>query len=259
MHIPSNTLKQAAWIIISLGVIETLLLIHAIYTQTSFSGGSIIYILLGGFLLTKDKIAYRISQFLFIMLFLFLPAAFVMFFVMAGQVYTATDIPVKWDVFNINSLILLVYMGFICYLTLLLHHPATRTALSLPVYNSDRRTLYVPIKRVIVFPLIFLVFAGLLMGPHLLSNPYKAVTAGLSDDVSVYQKVGKIEKLELLVSNVYNWHSVSIWRIYGEQGNGIYTTVLDRDFNLNITEYGKKSDAGNCKPDDTSANQPVRT
>ena len=60
-----NTLKNAAWILITLGIAETLVLINAIQIKTNYSGGAIIYIIIGLFVLKKDKFAYKVSQFIF--------------------------------------------------------------------------------------------------------------------------------------------------------------------------------------------------
>jgi len=237
---PSNTLKQAAWLIIILGVIDTLFLIYAIKERLSYSGGSVVYILLGIFLLKKGKIAYKFSQFIFTTFFLLIPAGIIITFFMLFQIYTATDISTKWDVFGLNYIIFILYLGVVVYLVFLLHHPNTRKEMSLDVYDSDIRTLYIPPKRVLLIPLLFIAFFVALSWPFVLNNPYKIITTGLSEDKHVHAKVGDINQFDLLASRTHNWHAITFWRVHGDSSIGLYRAVLDPDLNLMIEEYGRK-------------------
>lgn len=240
MAATNNKLVRAAWILIILGIFETLFLVYAIYSKSSFSGGAFIYILLGIFLLKRGRIAYKLSQFIFTMLFLFVPAGLTMFLLMFGQIHTAGNVPISLELFDSSGIILIIYIAIISYLVMLLHHPSTRYQLSLEAYDSDRRTLYIPKKRAIIIPICFLIFVGLIMGPNIVRNPYVSITAGLAGNVDIKNKVGNITSLELLASNTHNWNTVTVWKIHGDIGKGVYTAILDPKSSLKIKHYGQK-------------------
>ncbi len=235
MEMLSNTLRRAAWILISLGIVETLFLIHAIYTGGSFAGGAFFYILLGIFLLRKGKIAYRLSQFTFTLAFFTILVFLVTFLVIAGQIYTATDIPIRLSALGMGIIVLIIYCGVIGYLVMLLHHPDTRRELNLDAYQSSVSTLHIPLARVIIIPLLLLVIvlAGML-GPHLVKNPYVPITVGLSEDTDVRRKVGDITLLELVAFEAEGWNIDTIWRVHGDKGSGVFRAKIDPDSKLRI-------------------------
>ena len=248
MNPTKNTLRTAGWVLIGLGVLESFLLVYAIYAGGSFSGGAFLYCIIGIFLLRKDKTAYKISQFLFTFMLLFIPAACVLFSIMAIQIFTATDIPLTWQLINVYTLMLVVYVTVVGYLVMLLHHPNTREAMSLDKYESDISTLFIPKKRVVILSAIMLMLGGLIMGPHLLDNPYKTITSELSNNIKVSNQVGEVEAFELLGSNVNNWNVYSVWNVSGTKGQGIFNVVLNPERALEITGENERDKQNDCAP-----------
>ena len=137
-------LKKAGWILIILGSLETLFLIYAVINKNSFTGGSILYVIIGLFLIKGGIKSYKFSQFIFTMIILFIPASIIFNLVMSIQIYLATDVSVSSDYMNIYNLIIFAYVIIIAYLVMLLHHPKTRDELSLERYDSEITTLYIP-------------------------------------------------------------------------------------------------------------------
>ncbi|PIQ32278.1 MAG: hypothetical protein CO186_09640 [Zetaproteobacteria bacterium CG_4_9_14_3_um_filter_49_83] len=87
-----------------------------------------------------------------------------------------------------------------------------------------------------------MVFTMLMSGPHLLHNPYKIVVSKIIHSDVVTNRVGEIDRLELISTGEFNWHVVSYWRVFGSKSEGEYRTELDLDsrFTLN-DEMDKKS------------------
>lgn len=254
-----NTLKNAAWILIMLGIIETSFFIYAIQTKTSFSGGAFLYIIIGLFILKKDKTAYKITQFIFTMMVLAVPSILLLYLIIFFQVVFSSDISVSYSLFGYGSLYTIIYFGVACYLVMLLHHPTTRKELSLNEYVSNINTLFIPIKRFMVIPLVLFGFSALIAGPTIYPNPYKKIVNGISKDSNVYSKVGNITSLNLLRTNTHNWTNYSYWEVNGEKGKGVFFTKLDTESNLNIEEYGRKKNHSDCnKPNSKGQNASLK-
>jgi hypothetical protein len=229
-----NTLKLAAWALILIGTLETIFLVYAIRTGTNFSGGAFLYIIAGIFLLKKNRTVYKFSLFTFTTLFALIPAAIIFLTLVVAQLYTATDIPISWRIPVEDSLVAFVYLGLIVVLAALLYHPNTREALSLEKYRGRVWTMYMSQSRFFAVMAASVAIAGLLVGPHILHNPYKLIVAGLQADGEIRNRVGELEQLELLYSAENNWHVVSDWKITGKKGQGTYRTVLNPNSSLTI-------------------------
>ncbi len=243
-----NTLKWAAWLLILLGTFETALLGYAIATGGSFSGGSVLYIVAGIFLLRKNRTDYKIVQFYFTAFFSLLPALLLFLAVTAVQLHTATTIPLSWRMPWPAMALGVVYGLAVLALVALLHHPGTREALSLQPYRASVRTLYMPRLRFALLFCFSIAFVSLLAGPYLLTNPYKAITAELAASPAVVQAVGQVKRLELLSTMEQNWHVVSYWKVVGTKGQDRYKTELTSGTAVAVEAYGRKK---NCVPEAT--------
>jgi len=133
-----NTLKLAAWMLIGLGSIETTLLIWALISNGSFSGGAFLYIIAGLSLLKKNTTDYKVVLFILTCISALIPAAIAMSALTAFQVVTATDIPLSWKGFGFGgaSIVVILYILMVSVLLALLYHPHTRKILSLNVYSA---------------------------------------------------------------------------------------------------------------------------
>lgn len=232
-----STLKAAAWILIALGVYETGMLVWAVASDESFSGGAFLYIIAGIFLFKKNTKDYHFLLFLFSALFSLIPAGIALFGLMALQINMATDIPLSWGDFGLEMIEVLIDIGFVIALVALLHHPNTRETLSLKPYRGTIHTLYMSRMRFGSVIGVSMVFFILLGGPHILHNPYKETVDGIVKSESVIEKVGNIKRLELLSTSESNWHVISYWRVYGTNSDEMYRTDLGPDLRFQIEYY----------------------
>ncbi|MFK8026637.1 MAG: hypothetical protein AB8C40_01100, partial [Gammaproteobacteria bacterium] len=231
-------LNRAGWILIILGTLETLLLIYAVVTKSSFTGGSFLYIIIGIFLIKKGVKSYKFSQFIFTAILLVIPASLIFNILQSIQLFTASDIDVTSGIFTIHHIIFCAYILFVAYIVMLLHHPDTRAELSLQKYDSNISTLYVPKRRVIIFSILFIVFSGVIAGPHMLTNSFKTIIAGIIENELVIDKVGEVESLNLISTNYNNWSAITFWKINGMNDNAEFIAILDPESNLEVYEFG---------------------
>jgi len=234
-----DTIKLAAWVLIVIGILETIFFAYAIMSGESFSGGAFLYIVAGIFLFKKNKRVYKFLLFMFTTFLSLILAGIVLFGMMTAQIYFATDIPISWKGSSLYSLVFVFYIGLMIVLVALLHHPNTRHALSLKSYEATVHTLYMSRLRVGAVLGISVVFAALLVGPHVLHNPYKQIVAEIKKDALIADNVGEVQRLELIYTGEHNWHIYSDWRIIGTKGEGEYRVILSPRSHLTIESSRK--------------------
>ena len=233
----SAKLKAAATILIVLGLAETAVLVCAIWYKFSFSGGSLFYCYAGYRLLKRSAATYKyVTRGLLV--FLVLVTAGLLFIVALGvDVILADGISVELEEYG-SWLILVPYFILVPLLTALLYHPDTRAEFGLAELGKSAWTLYLGRPRAPAVLTIGLVLAGVLLGPHLLANPFQAIANFVRSDDGVRQKIGRPLSLAFLAFGEYNWTFSSRVRAGGSRGTGLYYADLAPDGTVTLDAYG---------------------
>jgi len=232
-------LRTAATILIVLGIAETAMFVYAIVHQVNFSGGSIFYCYAGYKLLRRSTIAYKwvIGM---LWLFLGLLVAGLLAIVILGVYFSLTDrLTVDLEEYSSWS-IATIYFVVIPVLVGLLYHPSTRKEFGLAEAGASMWTLYLGLPRASVILVIGLALMGVLIGPHLLTNPFQAVTNAFLHDDRVMQKLGRPESLVLLDVGEHNWTFMTKIRAKGDKATGFYYAYLAPDGAAKIDDYAYK-------------------
>ena len=242
----STRLKAAATILIVVGVVETAMIIYAIFHRIGFSGGSIFYCYAGYKLLKRSATTYKwVTGGLW--LFLSLLVAGLSVITILSMQFVLTD-GLSPDLEEYSSwLIVAAYFFVIPVLVALLYHPDTRKEFGLAEAGTSVWTLYLGLPRAPVVLAIGLVLTGVLIGPHLLTNPFQAVANALRHDDRVVRELGRPELLVLLDVSEHNWTFKTRIRAKGSKGTGLYYADLAPDGAVKLDAYAYEG-----LPEDTS-------
>jgi hypothetical protein len=218
----SAKLKVAATILVAVGVAETALFAYAIWRHENFSGGSLFYVYAGYKLLKGSARAYKfVTNGLLMFLSLMVTA---ILSIIAWSVYflSTNGLSFAFKPGGLELATVAAYFVLIPVLIALLYHPETRSEFGIAQTGTAVRTLYMGLPRASAVIAIGLVLMGILLGPHLMTNPFRVVASALRSDDGVAQKLGKIDSLTLLDVGEGNWTFNTRIRAKGSKGIGFY-------------------------------------
>lgn len=233
----SAKLTAAATILIVTGLAETGLLAYAISHHIGFAGGSLFYVYVGYKLLKRSVAVYKyVTKGLLV--FLTLLAAAILSIIAWGVYFLSVDgLSLAFELDGLGLAIAAAYFVLIPTLAALLYHPDTRSEFGLAEMGTSASTLYLGLRRISAVLAIGLVLAGVLLGPHLIANPFRAVTNALRSDDRVVQKLGRIELLALLDAGEGNWTFNTRIRAKGNKGTGFYYADVAPDGTVKFDAY----------------------
>ncbi len=233
----TNTLKTASLILITLGVIETCILVLAIIEKFSFSGGSIFYIYFGYRLLKKDSTHYRYINFWFQALLSLLLAGVLICIVTLIQILTVDNFHVSLGVNYYYILLIITYATIVISLVYFLKHPNTLHDLNLKDKGFKKNTLYLGKTKLIVISVFSIIFTILMTGIHLINNPYEKAKQEIINNKDINNNLGIISSISLLSTSIMNWNAELRVKVIGEKNTGYYYVDIDPDRTVNITIY----------------------
>lgn len=220
------------------GLAETVMLVYAVFHQLSFSGGSVVYCYAGYKLLKRSATTYKwVTRGLWLVLTL-LAAGLLITAMLGMQLVLTEGLFLGLEDYS-SWLILVLYVVVIPVLVALLYHPETRREFGLAEAGKSVWTLYMGLPRASSVPAIGSVLAGVLLGPHLLTNPFQAVANALRHDDRVIQEIGRPELLALLDAGEHNWTFTMRIRAEGSKGTGFYYADLAPDGVVTLDVYAR--------------------
>jgi len=232
----TTRLVAAAWILIAVGIVETIILVHAILHESSFSGGSLIYCYVGYKLLNRSHAIYKWVTRILLLYLSLLIAGLLAATIFSAQFMLARDLSIGLHG-DPMMLTVALYLLFIPLVAALLYHPDTRSQFGIKEPNKSPWTLYMGVPRALGVTAFGAVLMALLIGPHLLSNPFKVIVSALQNDERVLKIVGRPETLVLLDAREGNWTFTASVRAEKGTAVGFYYVDVEPDKAVKIDSY----------------------
>ena len=237
---PLDRLRIAAIILIVLGIIETIVFALAVKYGFSFGGGSIIYVYVGYRLLKRNPQTYKtVTRILTAVLAVLMSGAWFLLLIAA---YTATsEIRMSLSLPVTTTAVAIVYSVVVASLSYLLFHPETRRDLSLEQVGLNPWILYLTKRRAIGVAVSGAIICGLILGPHIKSNPLRPIVTAIQEDEQVQQSVGEIDQMSLSSFRVFNWTVHAAITVYGSTNTGSYYAELSSKGDVRLDGYDFES------------------
>lgn len=234
---PTDRLKVAALILIVLGVAETIVFVLAITREFNFAGGSLVYIYAGYRLLKRSTQTYKTVTRVLTAVVAFFMAGIWFSLLLTIYVLEVDGLTVKLTPPLIPILVSITYGAIIAALTSLLFHPDTRRELNLDPAGESAWMLFLSRKRMIGVVVSGCILAGLLLGPHLKSNPLQSIVSTIWQDPQVRTAVGSVDKISLLSIHAFNWTIHTAVEVVGSGNTGFYYAELPPNGTVRLDSY----------------------
>ncbi len=237
---PLDRLRIAAIILIVLGIIETIVFALAVKYGFSFGGGSIIYVYVGYRLLKRNPQTYKtVTRVLTAVLAVLMS---VVWFLLLIAAYTTTSgIGMNLSLPVATTAAAIAYSGVVTTLSYLLFHPETRCDLSLEQAGLNPWILHLTKRRAIGVAVSGAIICGLILGPHIKSNPLRPIATAIQEDEQVQQSVGEISQMSLSSFRVFNWTVHAAITVYGSTNTGSYYAELSSKGDVRLDSYDFES------------------
>jgi len=233
-----SPLQLAAVLLVVLGIAETILLVLAYIYKFSFSGGSVFYIYLGYRLFRKNQKTYKTTTRIVSGLLMLISAALIGLVLLASSLALTREISIRLDSeLSWPSLVTFGYCAVGLILAFLLFHPRTRAELDLPPAGENPWTLYLTNARLLTVLASGGALTALLIGPHILSNPFQEIVSALRQNRTVNVAVGEIDEIHLLSVTDYSWTIEARIAVIGSENTGYYYASLSPDRHTSFTSY----------------------
>jgi hypothetical protein len=233
---PIDRLRIAAIVLIVLGIIETIVFALAIKYGFSFGGGSIVYVYVGYRLLKRNPQTYKtVTRVLTAVLAVLISGVWLLLLIVA---YTSTsEIGMSLSLPVTTTAVAIAYSVIAATLSYLLFHPETRREVGLEQAGLTPWVLYLTKRRAIGVAVSGAIIAGLILGPHIKTNPLRPIAKAFQEDETVRQSVGDINQMTLSSFRVFNWTVHASVTVYGSTNTGSYYAELDPNGAVRLDSY----------------------
>lgn len=237
---PLDRLRIAAIILIVLGIIETIIFALAFKYGFSFGGGSVVYVYVGYRLLKRNPQTYKtVTRALTAVLAILMSG--VWFLLVIAAYTTTSEIGVSLSLPIATTAVAIAYSVVVASLSYLLFHPETRRGLGLEQAGPTPWILHLTKRRAIGIAVSGAIICGLILGPHVKSNPLRPIVTAVREDEQVQKSVGEISQISLSSFRVFNWTVQASITVYGSTNTGSYYAELDTNGEVNLDSYDFES------------------
>ncbi len=237
---PVDRLRIAAIILIVLGIIETIVFALAVKYGFSFGGGSIVYVYVGYRLSKRNPQTYKtVTRVLTAVLAILVSGVWLLLVI---ATYTSTsEIGMRLSLPVPTTAVAIAYSVVVASLSYLLFHPETRRGLGLEQAGINPWILHLTKRRAIGVAVSGATICGLILGPHVTSNPLGPIASAVREDEKVRQSVGEISQISLSRFWVFNWIVHASITVNGSTNTGFYYAELDPNGEVSLDSYDFES------------------
>lgn len=237
---PLDRLRIAAIILIVLGIVETIVFALAFNYGFSFGGGSVVYVYVGYRLLKRNPQTYKtVTRVLTAVLAIMMSG--VWFLLVIAAYTTTSEIGMSLSLPVATTAVAIVYSVVVASLSYLLFHPETRRGLGLEQAGLTRWILHLTKHRAIGIAVSGAITCGLILGPHVKSNPLRPIATAIHEDEQLRRSVGEISQISLSSFRVFNWTVHASITVYGSTNTGSYYAELDPNGAVSLDSYDFES------------------